>query len=128
MVYDDAITQDWEMFQVTKKVMTAMESADVEAVRSKRGDTTIIVYQTKAEKAEGKGLLNVKDFKEVYALEKEILDHKNYTLLCMAKSPYEPECSDSAFISPVQSTVAFVEKSTGKTIEKMTEAEFEDAF
>ena len=124
MVYDDEITEAWEMLQVTKQHITEQDQSDKEATRSKMGDVTIIVYQTKAEKAEGTGLLTAKNFKEIYNLEKEVMDHKNWTLLCIAKSPFEPQCSDQAFISPAQVIVAAVERSTSKKIDQVTEDEF----
>lgn len=44
MVYDHEITEDFEMYTVTKNKIGIMEGEEVEPIRSKRGDSTIIIY------------------------------------------------------------------------------------
>ena len=128
MVYDHEITEDWEMYTVAKKHISDNNVKEVEEVRSARGDSQFLVYMTKEEKAQGKGLLTQKSFAEIQKFEQKIVDHKNWTSICRAKSITDSSCminSDGiakkdmmkmyflnpnrAIISPVQDSIMFIE-------------------
>ena len=72
MVFDHEITEDYEAYYITKKHISDNEGKEIEPIRSERGDRQYMIYMTKAEQAEGKGLLAQSKFKAIADYEEVI--------------------------------------------------------